>query len=119
MPLFFEEILFRHGIQEISLQELPKSILKKAAPAKETLLDSKTAKAGRILLTSTLFSLFHLTHLVIIPKPVMLAQLVNTFTLGIGAGILRESKLGLAGAIGLHLGYNIIGLSPTLWNCRF
>jgi len=44
-------------------------------------------------------------------------QLVSTFVGGIGLGILKESKVGLLGAIGSHIGNNMLALTPGLWSC--
>jgi hypothetical protein len=112
-----EEILFRGLVQDVLLTRIPKLIINKMAPGKEKVLDTTIAKAARILLTSAGFSAVHLQNQAVYPGEEMKAQLITSFISGIGFGILKESKVGLAGTIGAHMAGNIFFLSPILWSC--
>jgi hypothetical protein len=109
-----EEILFRYLLQDVILTQLPKQFL---SSNRQKALDSTTAKVTRILITSTLFSLYHLNNLGKLPDSVLSEQLVRTFILGIGCGILKESDAGLIGAISAHAANNILSLVPFLLKC--
>jgi len=97
-----EEILFRGLIQNVCLTRIPKFVIKKISPGKETILDTTMAKAARILITSAAFSAYHLRNKGIFSDSYVSMQLVATFMMGIGFGLLKESQAGLAGAIGAH-----------------
>lgn len=103
-----EELLFRHIIQEVSLEQLPKKILKEMMPGKETVLDSKVAAAARVVLTSALFISIHLLNRGIFPDSYCNAQLVDSFIGGIAYGVLKESKIGLLGSVVAHISSNIL-----------
>lgn len=44
-------------------------------------------------------------------------QLVATFAMGTGFGIIKESKAGLLGSIGAHMTNNFVAIAPQLWGC--
>ncbi len=111
-----EECIFRNGIQEVIFTKLPKFIAKKMQPGKENIFDTKAAKVTRIAITSLLFSAYHYLNAFSIRglnnSPIgidaAIRQMFFTFFLGVGCGILKESKkFDLEGAIGGHLGFNI------------
>nr|QIQ10899.1 hypothetical protein OJOKFFHK_00042 [uncultured bacterium] len=115
-PLF-EEVVFRGLIQDVLLKRIPKYIVSKVAPGKETALDSNIAKVARITLTAAAFSACHLVNFGIMPDSYVRAQLIASFVMGIGFGALKESKAGLLGAIGAHMANNVMAISPQLWSC--
>ena len=39
------------------------------------------------------------------------------WSMGIGFGMLKESKAGLTGAIAVHMGNNMIAITPALMSC--
>lgn len=98
----FEEPLFRYGIQEVLLTYLPKKIVKKVAPGKEMILDCKIAKTSRIALTTLLFAAIHLINKSEFPESYVMRQVISSFVGGIIFGILKESRVGLLGAIEAH-----------------
>ena len=112
-----EEILFRGLMQDVLLTRIPKYIVKKIAPGRETVLDSSIAQAARIALTAAAFSAFHLQNQGVFSDSYVSMQLVATFAMGIGFGILKDSKAGLLGSIGAHMANNFVALAPTLWGC--
>lgn len=116
-PAIKEEILFRGLIQDVCLTEIPKYVIKKIAPGKETILDTTIAKAARIVLTSAAFSAWHLQNKGVLSDSYVSMQLVATFAMGIGFGILKESKTGLLGSIGAHMANNFVAIAPQLWSC--
>lgn len=113
----FEEIIFRDLIQNFFLTWIPKYVIKKIAPGKETILDTRIAQAARIILTAALFSAAHLGNSKYFADAVVSMQLVTTFVGGIGLGILKESKAGLLGAMGGHMANNMSAIAPQLWSC--
>lgn len=114
---FSEEILFRGLMQDVLLMRIPKFIVKKIAPGKETVLDSSVAKAARIALTAAAFSAYHFQNQGLFSDSYVTMQLVSTFVMGIGFGLLKESKAGLLGSIGAHMANNFVAIAPTLWSC--
>lgn len=112
-----EEILFRGLIQGTYLTRIPKYVIKKFAPGKETVLDTTIAKVARILLTSAAFSAYHLQNQGVVSDAYVTMQLVATFVMGIGFGLLKESKAGLLGSIGAHMANNFVAIAPILWSC--
>lgn len=112
-----EEIVFRGLIQDVLLTRIPKYVIKKIAPGKETALDTRIAKAARITLTAALFSAAHLANSGFFADSYVSMQLVATFVGGIGLGILKESNAGLLGAMGGHIANNMIAIAPALWSC--
>lgn len=116
LPLL-EEIAFRGLIQDLLLKRFPKYVVNKVAPGKETCVDSNIAKAARIALTAAAFSTYHLTNKGFFTDSYISMQLVATFGLGIGLGVIKESKSGLQGAIGAHMANNVMAMLPTLMSC--
>ena len=117
IPAVGEELLFRGLIQDVLLKRLPAWMLKKISPGQEKMIDTKIAKIGRIILTSALFSAWHLQNRGILPDAYVKSQLVGTFTLGILLGMIKESNLGLLGSMGAHFANNTIAISPILLGC--
>lgn len=112
-----EEVIFRGLIQDVLLKRIPKYFVKKIAPGKETSLDSNISKVVRITLTAALFSAAHLSNSKIAADSYVSMNLIATFVLGIGCGVLKETKAGLLGAVGAHMNNNIFAISSTLWSC--
>jgi|GEM_PF-6874779 membrane protease YdiL (CAAX protease family) len=112
-----EEIFFRGLLQDVLLTRIPKFIVKKIAPGNETVLDTTIAKAARILLTSAAFSAAHLSNEGVESDSFVAVQLVSAFMIGIGFGLLKESKAGLLGSIAAHMVHNFAALAPTLLDC--
>jgi hypothetical protein len=98
-----EEILFRGLIQDVLLNRIPKKILKRLAPQKTWILDSRVTQIARIVLVSALFAALHLMN-----KGISNHRLVLHFTQGLAWGTIKESKLGLTGAIAAHMTNNAV-----------
>ena len=96
-----EEILFRGLLQNI--------ILKK--PLK--LVDAKITKCFRIGCASALFAVAHLGNRGSYPDNYIKRQVIVALFMGSFLGMIKESKLGLSGAIGAHIGFNIFGIITT------
>lgn len=112
-----EEIFFRYLVQDVLFTKIPKYIVKKITPGRETtFFDSSTAKAIRITLTAAAFSAIHLFNKGE-PPSIIKIQVVSTFAMGIGFGIVKESKAGLLGSIGAHMAFNFVALMPELLSC--
>ncbi len=105
----FEELLFRGLLQDVLLTRIPKYALSKISPGSEKALDSNVAIAARIVFTSAAFSLMHLVNQGILPNSVIANQLLSTFVVGIGLGIIKE-KIGFLGAIGAHIAHNSLSM---------
>ncbi|MBX9923948.1 MAG: CPBP family intramembrane metalloprotease [Rhabdochlamydiaceae bacterium] len=113
-----EEIVWRGIFQDVLLKRLPQMILKTVAPGKEKLLDSKEAKIFRVVITAALFSIMHAPNRQVMSSAyVDRLQIPLTFVAGLLFGAIKESKLGLTGAIGAHLGLNTVGLAANLTMC--
>lgn len=113
----YEELLYRFFIQDICLYRVPRDLIKEIAPGKETILDTKIAKAARVLLTAAYFSYSHWSNVGTFPFWYVQAQVVATFVLGIGFGALKESKVGILGSIGAHMINNALSISTILMAC--
>lgn len=112
-----EEILFRGLIQDVCLTRIPKYVIKKISPGKEALLDTTIAKAARILITAAAFSAYHLGNKGVLSDAYVSTQLVATFMMGIGFGLLKESQAGLTGSVAAHITNNLVAVIPTLQSC--
>lgn len=110
----FEELFFRQIIQTTLLLTLPKYIAKKYFPSTISTLDSKIYTVVRIIFTCLLFTCAHLANLTIFPTAYVIGQLVCSCILGIHTGIIRESSIGISGAIGAHIANNTLALSSFL-----
>lgn len=104
-----EEVLFRNLIQSQIFNTLTKEFVGKFCPGKENLLDSLSAKITRVVVTSLLFSAYHLqnTHF---DNTSLSQQLVHTFVLGTFCGILKESTQSDSLPIALHMAYNLVNV---------
>lgn len=112
-----EEILFRGILQDLLLDKLVKRTVKAYATDKAKLLDTTAAKTARIGLTALLFSAYHLQNRGILSDDYVKLQVLSTFFMGLGFGVLKESKAGLTGAIAAHICNNMLALSPSLMRC--
>lgn len=106
-----EEIAFRFLLQDILLKRVPKYIIKKILPGKETVVDNRITKVFRILFTATLFAASHTDY--------TFFYKTHVFIVGITSGVLKESKMGILGAIGYHITnnslVNIFSIVLTIW----
>lgn len=101
-----EELVFRGAVQDLLLTRIPKAILQKLAPDKVSTVDGRIAKVAKIALVATLFASSHLLNMGKTTDSYVSGQVIQTVILGIVLGIIKESRLGLAGAIGLHGAFN-------------
>lgn len=106
-----------HTFQDVLLTRIPKYMIKIIAPGKESLLDSSLAKAARIGLTAALFSSLHFRNLQSHSQAEVVSQVVCTFVLGLGFGMIKESKAGILGAIGAHMANNALAAVPIYFDC--
>lgn len=103
----YEEIIYRGYYQDFILTRVPNYCFKNLTLTKN-LLDSKIVKLARITFVSYLFAKEHLEGP--LPDDYKKAQAIGAFTMGIGLGLLKESKPGLLGAIGAHFSHNLFVL---------
>ena len=109
----FEETLFRYGLQELLLRELPKVTLKKFAPSYVDVVDSKVAKVARVGVSALAFCLMHAVR----PEETSVtlfcstARLTGVLALGILAGGVQEVTESTLLSILFHSGWNIVSLS--------
>jgi hypothetical protein len=106
---FVEESLFRFGLQEMLLKQLPKAIIKRIAPSKLSSVDSKAARAARVLITTTAFSLAHAMHPGYGWPNCSLARLIHTFAFGLIISTIQETTGSPMLAMAFHGGYNASG----------
>jgi membrane protease YdiL (CAAX protease family) len=109
-----EELFFRGLFQDVLLKRIPSFFMRQIAPGKETILDTKIAKAARVLLTAAAFSYAHIGNESLATLDSTGIQLFSTFVLGIGFSALKESKAGMPGAIGAHFINNFLVVIPDL-----
>lgn len=105
-----EELLFRGVIQDILLKRIAKKILMNVAPEKAWVLDTRVATAARIVFASALFSTAHLINDGQLAHEYVVHQAIGAFFGSLLLGAIKESGLGLAGAIGAHIGHNAFAL---------
>lgn len=107
----FEEIVFRGLIQDVMLTRIPKYVVSKILPGRETILDSKMAKVARIIIAALLFSTVgHAYNCIYVADYVVKMQMVGALIAGLGLGMIKESNAGLLGSIGAHAFNNMIGV---------
>lgn len=110
-----EEFIFRYLIQDLLFNRFPKKITMMSAPGKEACLNFTGVRETRIIVTASLFSAYHLINLVWAADSYVTLQLITTFILGISFGVLKESRVGLLGAISAHMTYNYLALFFIIW----
>ena len=100
-----EEYLFRVVLQKRILRD--KAI--QYFPELKPWIDSAAGKTARVFITSVVFAACHLcnTH---IQWDVRAVQALNAFGLGISTGYLMEKTGKPYAGIGLHVGWNIVGI---------
>lgn len=108
-----EELAFRGLIQDLLLKRLVKSVISKVAPQHASKVDSKIYTGVRILLTSVAFAGFHILNKGIMPDSYVDQQVRDTFWMGIGFGIMKETY-GMASNIGAHMMQNLTAVLPSL-----
>lgn len=100
----FEELIFRYLLQEQLLKTIPVQILNKVAPEYASAINTKTAKAARIAISSALFAIAHIG-----PKPLdSLVWVLPKFALGCILGAIQESTGNTFYSLGWHMGNNLI-----------
>lgn len=113
------ELFLRGVIQGVVCQKIPRLLLKRLAPSKEILLDSKTAKCIRVFLPA-MFSTYLLSRILLSKDESW--QKKNTLTIansvpywvtrefffGCLLGAVKESRFGLAGAVGVRLASSVL-----------
>jgi len=116
-----EEWIFRHLIQECLLKHLPRILMSKSmSPSSiRKILDSTAAKVIRILISSAMFSAFHIINTPLDDNELQ-NQMTHTFVLGLFLGTLVETDVNYLGCMALHSLYNILALLvfPFLDSCN-
>lgn len=102
-----EELYFRGVLQGAALHRIPKMILNRIKLGKGYVLESMGAKVARILIVATLFSYVHSFNDDELSKEAVRAQMVGSFVGGLCLGAIKESRLGLMGAVGGHVANNL------------
>lgn len=100
--------MFRHLIQKILLPNFFENKISQKKENKEKSLNSRVDKAARIGLTTVLFSSIHLLNNGFFPDDYVKMQTLNALTVGMILGVVRETRLGLSGAIIAHVVHNCI-----------
>lgn len=108
-----EEILFRGIIQGLFLHRIPNAVLQRFCPNKSWIFNAPFACGMRVIAVSSLFASMHGKREI---SPQARTKKVYTFFLGLGLGVIKESRLKLIGAIGAHMANNCISLKPLLIN---
>jgi membrane protease YdiL (CAAX protease family) len=97
-----EELAFRKTVLEEILHEAVRFGLQISFPNAKNLLDSKMTMVYRIGITALLYGAVHLPNEHSYPRH----QMIMNIYFGVLLGALKESKLGLPGAIGAHVANN-------------
>lgn len=101
-----EELIFRGLIQHMLLKKLPEMTCRYAFPKYVHLINSKAAKLTRIVATALAFSAMHLNNSSVVSDEYLKAQVLSTFLTGLAMGWMKESDLGIASTIGMHIYHN-------------
>lgn len=109
-----EEILFRGLLQDILLDRFVRWTVNKLGLNDSKWTSSKAYTAGRILITSALFSYVHSFNSAHFTDEYVAEQIKQSFFAGLFFGLIKESPLGLAGSIGAHMINNVIAMLPLL-----
>lgn len=109
MVPMIEETLFRIGLQELLLRQLPKAIIKRVAPSHLSKVDSRAATLARVLLTSTAFAFAHAVRPAFGWPNCSVARMVQTFAVGLILGTIQETTHSPQMAMTFHAGYNFAG----------
>lgn len=118
-----EEVLYRGIIQGVFLSLFPQLIERSYFPKKHLLTDQRAVKACRIILTATLFAMHDISNSPNFQDNISACafytreQVVNAFLAGLLYSTLRESNLGLLGAIGVHATHDFITISRNRTLC--
>lgn len=114
-----EEFCFRGFLQGVALNRVPEFISKKILK-KENLISNNTyAKIVRIFVTSVIFSYAHKTNEEMISTSAVKRQMLGSFIGGICLGCIKESPLGLAGAVGGHVANNLFSIFAVYFRSNF
>ncbi|MEM1283174.1 MAG: hypothetical protein AAGG81_06435 [Chlamydiota bacterium] len=110
------EIIFGQLIQKNLLPDISKGIVGRIAPGKESVLNSNVAKVSRAILSAGLFTG---TYMFLnggeFSDSLMNIHALDAVIFGIVLGLIRESGLGLAGAVGGHIAHDT--LATALLSC--
>jgi hypothetical protein len=109
-----EELIFREVVQQLLLKQIPQFVLERVSPGTEALLDTKIYTVARIAFTASFFALVHLSNSGVVPDCFVQAQVISAFAAGILFGIIKESSLGLLGAIASHVQNNLQAFGSNL-----
>ncbi len=112
-----EEIFFRFGVQEVLLKRIPQKILEFISPSRVSILDSRIAKFARIGITAGAFAFAHLANQGVFHESYVESQLMSAFMGGIVYGYIKESRLGLLGAIVAHAAGNALPAIGLSFSC--
>lgn len=109
-----EELIFRGLFQGVIFHQWPKFLF--STISQGHLLDSTTAKTARIALSTTIFSGMHALNYGsgVISDELVTTQLIVGLATGIAFGLIKESNLGMLGAIGAHMGNNLVACLPLI-----
>jgi membrane protease YdiL (CAAX protease family) len=104
MAPIVEESIFRLGIQEIGLREIPKIILNRFAPSYANAVDAKIIQLARVVFTALSFSLVHA-----LPENQIYstAYLVEVFTMGLILSTVQEITQSPLLVMLIHSGFNL------------
>lgn len=116
MPML-EELFYREFLQGFIFKKAFNFVIKNCVSQVKSPMIDKIDKVGRVVLTAGLFSLAHLINKNVLSDAQLQAQLIHTFVVGIGWGLLKESNVGLAGAAGAHMANNLIAGMDYLMSC--
>lgn len=112
-----EEFIFREFLQGYCLKKVSNLMIKHCVLQVKSPIIDKIDKVARVALTAGLFALWHLQNKGLVSDAEMEGQLVHTCVLGLGLGLLKESNVGLAGAVGAHMANNAIASMEYLMSC--
>jgi membrane protease YdiL (CAAX protease family) len=100
-----EEIVFRGVLQGLLLDKLPATLFKD----KNRIVNTRLSCLMRTVIISKLFADAHQNNN---QSSISQIRTFHAFFLGLGLGLIKESRLKLAGAIGAHMANNFISLIP-------
>lgn len=106
-----EEIFFRGIVQGLLLYRIPAIIFQEIAINKSRVCKSVFAPWARTIAVAGLFASAHQDNE---PSTISQAKTAHAFFLGLELGLIKESRLKLAGAIGAHMANNCISLKHLL-----
>lgn len=103
-----EELFFRFLIQDLILQKGLGNMVQVICPSLVSVIDGKTGTIFRVAITSALFGPLHLIGTNC--RKVLILQSFSALIAGFQFGFIKESQLGLLGAIGAHMMDNALSI---------